>query len=263
MRRKELLKRASRGLVDDAIIDKPKKGFFHEGLGAWLQPATATTLVRETLLDGPALGARHVRPLRRCLDLVERAEATTTRRRASGCSRCWRSSAGMLMFVDGRRPRRPSPRPICAPPPSRHADTRILILVQNEPLPRTGTSGTSAARSPRRLRRDRRVPAGATRHQEPYERLQGVDIHRYRPRRPTAASSLAALEYASALWSMGGSPGAWPSSARSTSCTRAARRTSCCWPCSAAPRGARFIFDHHDLTPELFRVALRPPGPRF
>ena len=35
-RRKELLKRASRGLVEDAIIDKPKRGFFHSALGAWL-----------------------------------------------------------------------------------------------------------------------------------------------------------------------------------------------------------------------------------
>jgi hypothetical protein len=36
-RRKELLKRASRGLVDDAIIDKKKRGFFHAALGAWLR----------------------------------------------------------------------------------------------------------------------------------------------------------------------------------------------------------------------------------
>ncbi|MCW3015524.1 MAG: Asparagine synthetase [Solirubrobacterales bacterium] len=51
LRRKELLKRASRGLVADAIIDKPKRGFFHSALGAWLE-ANRATFVTETLLDG-------------------------------------------------------------------------------------------------------------------------------------------------------------------------------------------------------------------
>ena len=52
-RRKELLRRVSRGLVDDAIIDKPKRGFFHSALGAWLS-AHRDGLVTETLLDGRA-----------------------------------------------------------------------------------------------------------------------------------------------------------------------------------------------------------------
>ena len=55
MRRKELLKRASRGLVEDAIIDKPKRGFFHSALGAWLD-VHRDELVPETLLDERALG---------------------------------------------------------------------------------------------------------------------------------------------------------------------------------------------------------------
>jgi asparagine synthase (glutamine-hydrolysing) len=53
-RRKELLKRASRGLVDDAIIDKRKRGFFHSALGAWLR-VHGDGLLRDTLLDPRAL----------------------------------------------------------------------------------------------------------------------------------------------------------------------------------------------------------------
>jgi asparagine synthase (glutamine-hydrolysing) len=53
-RRKELLKRASRGLVDDAIINKRKRGFFHAALGAWLR-VHRDTLLSETLLDERAL----------------------------------------------------------------------------------------------------------------------------------------------------------------------------------------------------------------
>ena len=36
-RRKEILKRASRGLLDDHVIDKKKRGFFHSALGSWLR----------------------------------------------------------------------------------------------------------------------------------------------------------------------------------------------------------------------------------
>jgi asparagine synthase (glutamine-hydrolysing) len=53
-RRKELLKRASRGLVDDQIINKRKRGFFHAALGAWLR-VHRDTLLTETLLDERAL----------------------------------------------------------------------------------------------------------------------------------------------------------------------------------------------------------------
>jgi asparagine synthase (glutamine-hydrolysing) len=59
--RKELLKRASRGLVEDAIIDKPKRGFFHSALGAWLT-VHRDALVRETLLDGRATERGQFRP---------------------------------------------------------------------------------------------------------------------------------------------------------------------------------------------------------
>ena len=61
LRRKELLKRASRGLVDDRIIDKPKRGFFHSALGAWLR-VHRDELVRDTLLEGRALDRGIYRP---------------------------------------------------------------------------------------------------------------------------------------------------------------------------------------------------------
>ena len=53
-RRKELLKRISRGLVDDAIINKKKRGFFHSALGAWLR-VHRDELLSETLRDPRAL----------------------------------------------------------------------------------------------------------------------------------------------------------------------------------------------------------------
>ncbi len=54
--RKELLKRVSRGLVDDEIVDKRKRGFFHSALGTWLR-AQQGGLLEETLLD-PRTGER-------------------------------------------------------------------------------------------------------------------------------------------------------------------------------------------------------------
>jgi asparagine synthase (glutamine-hydrolysing) len=53
LRRKELLKRASRGLVDDEIIKKKKRGFFHSALGAWLR-AHGDDLFADVLLDARA-----------------------------------------------------------------------------------------------------------------------------------------------------------------------------------------------------------------
>ena len=53
-RRKELLKRASHGLVDAEIINKRKRGFFHSALGAWLR-VHRETLLSDTLLDPRAL----------------------------------------------------------------------------------------------------------------------------------------------------------------------------------------------------------------
>jgi asparagine synthase (glutamine-hydrolysing) len=48
-RRKEILKRVSRGLLDDATIDRRKRGFFRAASSTWL--SAHHSLVRETLLD--------------------------------------------------------------------------------------------------------------------------------------------------------------------------------------------------------------------
>jgi asparagine synthase (glutamine-hydrolysing) len=98
MRRKELLKRASRGLVDDRIIDKPKKGFFHEGLGAWLT-YHRDALVRETLLEGPALD-RGMYQRQAVLDLVERAKLDD-KKASQRLFSLLALERWMLMFVDG------------------------------------------------------------------------------------------------------------------------------------------------------------------
>ena len=97
-RRKELLKRASRGLVDDRIIDKPKKGFFHEGLGAWLT-YHRDALVRETLLEGPALDRGMYRPAA-VLDLVERAKLND-KKASQKLFSLLALERWMLTFVDG------------------------------------------------------------------------------------------------------------------------------------------------------------------
>jgi asparagine synthase (glutamine-hydrolysing) len=49
LRGKEILRQASAGLVDQAIIDRPKRGFFRAGTSSWL--TARRSLVRETLLD--------------------------------------------------------------------------------------------------------------------------------------------------------------------------------------------------------------------
>jgi len=97
MRKKELLKRASRGLVDDYIIDKPKKGFFHEGLGAWLTHHRED-LVRETLLEGPAL-ERGMYNRAEVLNLVERAKLDD-KKASQRLFSLLALERWMLMFVD-------------------------------------------------------------------------------------------------------------------------------------------------------------------
>jgi asparagine synthase (glutamine-hydrolysing) len=49
-RGKEILRRVSQGLVDEAVIERPKRGFFRAGASSWL--SARRSLVSETLLDG-------------------------------------------------------------------------------------------------------------------------------------------------------------------------------------------------------------------
>jgi asparagine synthase (glutamine-hydrolysing) len=61
LRRKALLKDASRGLVPDSIVDKKKRGFFRGGLGTWMR-VHREELLRETLLDERARTRGQFRP---------------------------------------------------------------------------------------------------------------------------------------------------------------------------------------------------------
>jgi asparagine synthase (glutamine-hydrolysing) len=54
-RRKEILRRVSRGLLDDATIDKRKRGFFRAASSTWLD-THRDGIVREALLDGRGRG---------------------------------------------------------------------------------------------------------------------------------------------------------------------------------------------------------------
>lgn len=54
-RRKEILRRVSRGLLDDATIDKKKRGFFRAASSAWLN-THRDGIVRDALLDERARG---------------------------------------------------------------------------------------------------------------------------------------------------------------------------------------------------------------
>ena len=49
-RRKEILRRVARGLLDDATIDKRKRGFFRSATGTWLN-THRDSMIREVLLD--------------------------------------------------------------------------------------------------------------------------------------------------------------------------------------------------------------------
>jgi len=107
LRRKELLRRASRGLIDDAIIDKPKRGFFHAALGTWLS-VHREALVRETLLDGRTLARGQYRP-----EAVSRLVASAAARDKKA-SQCLFSllllERWQRLFVDGDAPGlRPEP----------------------------------------------------------------------------------------------------------------------------------------------------------
>lgn len=139
---------------------------------------------------------------------------------------------------------------------------RVLILVQNEPLPQDRhvwnqcTALTRAGYDVSVI-----CPQGATRHREPFERLQDVDIHRYRARTADGGIAAYGVEYASALWSMG-------RLARRLAAQRPFDVVHACSPpdfllLSVLPlrrHGTRFIFDHHDLTPELFASRFGRPG---
>jgi glycosyltransferase involved in cell wall biosynthesis len=140
---------------------------------------------------------------------------------------------------------------------------RILILVENLSVP-----------FDRRVWQESRAlveaghevtvicPMGAKRDTEPYARIEGVEIHRYPLDAATGGLKGYVREYGTALW-------------RSLQLARRLDRerpfdvVQACNPPDllflvALPlkvRGARFVFDHHDLVPELFRSRFGRGGP--
>jgi glycosyltransferase involved in cell wall biosynthesis len=131
---------------------------------------------------------------------------------------------------------------------------RVLILIQNEPAP-SDRHVWNQARALTRAGHHVTIvcPRGEDRDREAFERLEGVAIHRYAARHADGGPVGYALEYASALWRIG-------RLARRLARERPFDVVHACSPpdfllLAVLPlrrRGARFIFDHHDLTPELF-----------
>ena len=104
-------------------------------------------------------------------------------------------------------------------------------------------------------------PRGARRDTEPYARIEGVEIHRYPLEAATGGPAGYLREYGTALWH----------SLRLAIKLDRERPFDVVQACNppdllflvALPlklRGARFVFDHHDLGPELFRSRFAAGG---
>ena len=139
------------------------------------------------------------------------------------------------------------------------AGKRVLILLQNEPVPsdrHVWNQSTALARAGY----DVTVvcPAGEQRDRRDFDELEGVAIHRYEPRRAGERATDYALEYLAALWSI-------RRLARSLARERPFDLVHACSPpdflllaaLGLRRRGSRFIFDHHDLTPGALPDPLR------
>lgn len=135
---------------------------------------------------------------------------------------------------------------------------RILVLSENESVPsdrrvwdvcRTLTQAGCEVHA--------LCPQGAPGERERSQSLQGVQIHRFPLRFSSGGVAGYLREYAVALWRMW-----WV--VRRLSAESAFDAVHACnppdflllaaWP--ARRRGARLLFDHHDLTPELLRMRL-------
>ncbi len=137
---------------------------------------------------------------------------------------------------------------------------RALLISENAPVPGDRRVWNEARALAEAGWETTIVCAAADRDQAATETLDGIEIHRYRLR-PAGGALGYPREYAVALWRI----------------SRLVRRLQRERPfdvvhaanppdfllfaaLSARRRGARFVFDHHDLTPELFRTRFGRTG---
>ncbi len=140
---------------------------------------------------------------------------------------------------------------------------RILILVENLSVP-FDRRVWQECRALTEAGHDVTVicPRGAKRDTEPYALIEGVEIHRYALEAATGGPAGYLKEYGTALWQ----------SLRIAHRLDRERPFDVVQACNppdllflvALPfklRGARFVFDQHDLVPELFRSRFGAGGP--
>jgi glycosyltransferase involved in cell wall biosynthesis len=140
--------------------------------------------------------------------------------------------------------------------PKDDREARVLILVENAPVPFDRRVRQHAvALSEAGYEVAVVCPQGDDVDREPYEILQGVDIHRFALRNSGGGAGGYLREYASALWSI-------RRLIRQLTTSRPFDVIHACNPPDLlAPavwalkrQGTRLIFDHHDLAPELYEA---------
>ena len=142
---------------------------------------------------------------------------------------------------------------------------RVLIIVQNLPVPFDRRVWLECqALDRRRVRRHRRSARGARTTPE-HEVLDGVTIHTYRPYAPGRPGRR--LRRGVRLLVPGhraaGAQGASAGPVRRASRPATRRTSSGRWPAGCGCATARrFVFDHHDLCPELYESRF-PDGARL
>ena len=145
-----------------------------------------------------------------------------------------------------------------------HRGPRVLVLVENLSVPfDRRVWQESRALTEAGYRVEVICPLGTKQDTEPFAEIDGVRIHRYPLKAAVGGPEGYLREYAAALWHT----------------LRIARRLSrdepfdvvhACNPpdllflvaLALRPTGARFLFDHHDLAPELFESRF-VGGPRM
>lgn len=107
-------------------------------------------------------------------------------------------------------------------------------------------------------------PVGTERDRASFARIEGIEIHRFRPRPANGGAVGYALEYGTALHALRGL-------VRRLGREQAFDVVHACNPpdllflaaLSQRRRGAALVFDHHDLVPELFRSRFARRGPLY